>query len=323
MKNNILILSAGRRVELVNAFVVELNELLPGAKVFAVDLKPELSSACQVAYESFQAPPVTFDEYIPFLKKLCLDNDVGLVIPTIDTELLVLSGCREDFARMGINLIVSENNLVRLCRDKNLSKELFEKIGITYPIIFNKDAIDFPCFMKPYDGSCSIGAKALLTASDLTDEYIDNPKNMFMELIPGSYKEYTIDAYFDRNEKLRCFVPRLRLETRAGEISKGVTRKDHVYDFLLDKLDGLEGACGCITIQLFVNETTLDYKGLEINPRFGGGYPLSYSAGANFPNMLIREYLLDQHLDFYDRWKADYLMLRYDAAIFVENYESK
>jgi carbamoyl-phosphate synthase large subunit len=218
---------------------------------------------------------------------------------------------------------VSEFNLVDYCRNKNLTKKVFDDLGISYPTIFNKDAIEFPCFMKPYDGSCSIGAKAIPSSSDLTDLDLKNPKNMFMELIPCTYKEYTVDAYYDKFGDLKCFVPRLRIETRAGEISKGVTRKNHVYNFLMDKLDKLNGAYGCITIQLFVSEDDLDYKGLEINPRFGGGFPLSYSAGANYPKMMIREYILGENLSFEESWKNNFLMLRYDASVFIENYESK
>jgi carbamoyl-phosphate synthase large subunit len=321
MKNNVLILSAGRRVELVKAFNVELKRLVPAARVLAVDLNPSLSSACQVADSYFKAPRVTSKEYIAFLKNLCATENVGLVIPTIDTELLALSAHREDFERDGINLVVSDHDLVRDCRDKNLTKDLFLNLGIAYPKIFSRDAIEFPCFMKPYDGSCSIGAQALMESSSLAVEQLNNPKNMFMELVPSDYKEYTVDVYYDQFGQLKCFVPRLRIETRAGEISKGVTRKNHVYDYLLDKLTNLSGARGCITLQIFVNEETRDYKGLEINPRFGGGYPLSYSAGANFPSMLINEYLLGKNLDFYDKWQPNYLMLRYDASVFVDNYE--
>ena len=59
---NILITSAGRRVELVNAFKLEATNL--DIKVMCVDLYPELSSACQVADLFFSAPKVTSKNYI-------------------------------------------------------------------------------------------------------------------------------------------------------------------------------------------------------------------------------------------------------------------
>ena len=93
--SNILITSAGRRVELVNSFKTECVKLDKKIKVFCTDVNPELSSACKVADLYFQAPKVTSKEYISFLKKICADNSIVLIIPTIDTELLRLAENRE------------------------------------------------------------------------------------------------------------------------------------------------------------------------------------------------------------------------------------
>jgi carbamoyl-phosphate synthase large subunit len=321
-KNNILILSAGRRVELVKAFKTELAQLIPSSRVIAVDLNPSLSAACHIADEHYKAPNVTSDEYIPFLKKLCIEKSVSIIIPTIDSELLVLSTYREDFKNFGTNVIISEVSLVKACRNKNELLKIFHEMELDTPLIYNKDDLSFPCFVKPYDGSSSNGAYALIDKSMLSDKILNDTKNMFMELIPPYYDEYSIDAYYDRNGKLKSFVPRLRIETRSGEISKGVTNNNFVYEYLLNKLPNLIGARGCITLQMLVCKKENSLKAIEINPRFGGGYPLSYSAGANYPKMLIREYLLDEQIDFFDSWEINLLMLRYDAKILLNDYKS-
>jgi len=321
-KNNILILSAGRRVELVQAFKNELAKLIPSSRVFAVDLNPSLSAACQIADEQYKAPNVTSDEYIPFLKELCIEKSVSLIIPTIDSELLVLSTYREYFRNFGTELIISEVSLVKACRNKKQLIKIFHKMKLDTPLIYNKDDLSFPCFVKPYDGSSSKGVHTLVDKSMLSDNILNNTKNIFMELIPSYYDEYSIDAYYDRNGKLKSLVPRLRIETRAGEISKGVTKNNFVYEYLLNKLPKLIGARGCITFQMFVCEKENSFKAIEINPRFGGGYPLSYSAGANYPKMLIREYLLDEPIDFFDSWEKNLLMLRYDSKILLNDYKS-
>ena len=93
--SNILITSAGRRVELINSFKSEGRRLDISLKVICVDLEPELSPACQVADLYFQAPRVTSKEYISFLKQTCVANSIALIVPTIDTELLILSEHRE------------------------------------------------------------------------------------------------------------------------------------------------------------------------------------------------------------------------------------
>lgn len=314
---NVLILSAGRRVELIQAFQAELRVRLPGAQVFATDLDPGMSAACQVADRAFKAPRVTTSGYHDFLLDLCLREGVGLVAPTIDTELLGLAQQRERFAAHGVALAISDEDLVSACRDKRVSSALFEKVGVDVPHIFDRDALEFPCFAKPYDGSRSVGAVLLPTPESLTAAMLDDPKMMFLEYIDGTHKEYTVDAYYDRHGAMRCMVPRERLEVRDGEVNKGATRKHHLYAYLKDRLSNVKGARGCLTVQLFTKDDGSRYAALEINPRFGGGFPLTYAAGANYPGWLIDEYLLGKEVENFDDWEADLLMLRYDAKVMV------
>jgi carbamoyl-phosphate synthase large subunit len=321
MKNNILILSAGRRVELVQSFQKELANVLPDNVVYCADMNPHLSAACQVADKSFKLPRASDDNYIQAILEVCLEYDIGLVIPTIDTELLVLAMNSSNFSEQGIDVVISSEHLISQCRDKRQTARLFHDMNVEQPAIFEKDTLHFPCFCKPYDGSCSVGAFPIYNKSDLTQEILDNPKNMFMELVPKTYYEYTVDAYYCKSGNLKCLVPRKRLEVRGGEVSKGVTKKDFLYDYLVERFNRFPGARGCITLQFFVNEELQDVKGLEVNPRFGGGYPLAYDAGANFPKWLIQEYLLSEKLSFFSCWEPELTMLRFDSKVLVR--ESK
>ena len=318
--NNVLILSVGRRVELVEAFKVELKARLPESSVFAVDMKPGLSSACKIADACFTVPAATAPDYADNLLNLCLELKVGLVIPTIDTELMVLAMEVDRFAAYGIHVIVSEIALIQASMDKRITALLFDEIGMNSPEIYSSESINFPCFAKPYNGSCSIGALTVHSKDQLTKEMVADESLMFMQLIDNSFTEFTVDAYYDRQGKLRCFVPRQRIEVRAGEISKGVTRKHFVYDYLHSFLPLIKGARGCITLQLFACFKEKRFYAIEINPRFGGGYPLSYSAGANYPGWLIDEYLLRKAIPFFDKWEVDLLMLRYDAKVLIHGY---
>ncbi len=234
--NSVLILSAGRRVELAQFFLNEIKKRNLDSKVLATDMRPEISAACQVVDKAIKAPRVTDPSYINFLLSTCKSEGIGLVVPTIDTELLLLSQQRNVFAAEGIHIVISDESLIEVCRDKRMTAELFAEININTPKIFTRNAIEFPCFAKPYDGSCSIGASVVGTPEMLSDAMLADEKMMFMELIDDSYQEYTVDAYYDRKGQLRCFVPRQRVETRAGEVSKGVARRNFVYDYLRDKL---------------------------------------------------------------------------------------
>lgn len=223
---NILITSAGQRVSLVRSFQTELKKYFENGQVFTTDLNPILAPACHVSDQSFTVPRVTSPEYIDQLLQLCLNNQIKLVVPTIDTELLVLSENIEYFKQQGIHLLVSEPGLVRECRDKRLINQFFENHGICIPQQYNLDNLRFPVFVKPYDGSLSKGIFTAYCAEDIKIEHYADPKLMFMEYIaPEDYDEFTVDCYYDKASELKCVVPRKRIFVRAGEVNKGVTRK--------------------------------------------------------------------------------------------------
>jgi len=317
---NILLLSAGRRVELLEAFKHEIQVRGLKSLMLASDLKPAMSAACQLADDAFVLPRITSPSYIEELLALCLEHKVGMVVPTIDTDLLGLAEERSRFEAAGINVVISNELLVRVCRDKRLTAQLFNNVGIDVPKILDRQNLSYPCFAKPYDGSRSIGAIKLSKSTELSDILFDDPKMMFMEFIDQTFEEYTVDVYYDRMGVLKCLVPRHRLEVRDGEINKGVTRKHHVYEYLIGKLVNIKGARGCLTVQLFAHPDQKRYAALEINPRFGGGFPLSFAAGANYPGWLIDEYLLQKNeISFYDKWTSDLMMLRYDAHVLVRD----
>ncbi|MCU4384204.1 ATP-grasp domain-containing protein [Acinetobacter radioresistens] len=319
---NILITSAGQRVSLVRSFQTELKKYFENGQVFTTDLNPILAPACHVSDQSFTVPRVTSPEYIDQLLQLCLNNQIKLVVPTIDTELLVLSENIEYFKQQGIHLLVSEPGLVRECRDKRLINQFFENHGICIPQQYDLDNLRFPVFVKPYDGSLSKGIFTAYCAEDIKIEHYADPKLMFMEYIaPEDYDEFTVDCYYDKASELKCVVPRKRIFVRAGEVNKGVTKKNVIVTEFNQKLKHISGARGCLTIQVFLHKTEDKILGIEINPRFGGGYPLSYLAGANYSQWVIREYLLNQKIEEFSAWSDNLLMLRYDAEVLVNDYQ--
>lgn len=123
------------------------------------------------------------------------------------------------------------------------------------------------------------------TADELTPDILHHPKLIFMEYIDKQeYKEFSVDMYYGKDHHVKSIIPRERLEIRAGEINKGYTRKNFLVDYLKERMEYLPGVVGCICIQLFYKKENNDVVGIEINPRFGGGYPLSYYAKADFQN---------------------------------------
>ena len=318
MNHNILITSAGKRVALTKYFKETLNRFFSEAKVFVTDMNPDMAPVSYVSDGAIQVPRVTTPEYPEILLKICEENEIGMIVATIDTELLLLSGLKDKFKEKGINVMVSDRTFVSLCRDKRNTGVFFEQHSVRVPKEIDKYNPTFPMFAKPYDGSLSTNIHYIKTTEELTAEILNDPKLMFMEYIDKKvYKEYTVDMYYGKDNKVKCIVPRERIEIRAGEINKGRTAKNEILTFLKEKLGYIKGCVGCICIQLFFHPETKDMVGIEINPRFGGGYPLTYKCGGNFPELLIREYFLGEDIEYFDDWKDGMLMLRYDDAIFV------
>lgn len=315
---NILISSAGKRVSLVREFQAELKKVIPRGKVFTTELNPEMSPAARISDGCFRVPRVTAPEYIDELLRICAGNGIRVVVPTIDTELLVMARAKERFESAGISLLVSDENFISVCRDKRNTGTFFESHGIRVPAPVDKHNPTFPLFAKPYDGSLSKDLFVVRSREELTPEILNHPKLIFMEYIDKRiYSEYTVDMYFGRDNRIKAVVPRERIEIRAGEINKGRTCRNILESVLRERFCEIPGVVGCICAQFFLDEKTEDVVGIEINPRFGGGYPLSYGAGANFPQNIVREYLLGEYVDFSDSWRNNTVMLRYDAEIIV------
>ena len=288
------------------------------SKVYTTDMYPNMAPAGIVSDKCFAVPRCTEDDYIQKLYDICKKNQVGIIIPTIDTELAVLSENKHMFDTQGIVILVSNIDFIQMCRDKRKIACFFQQHNIKIPSPRDKYHPVFPMFAKPYDGSLSTNIHVIRNQDELTQQLLNDPKLIFMECIDKTeYKEFTVDMYYGRDNRIKSIVPRERIEIRAGEINKGITRKNYLVNYLKTRMEYLPGVIGCICLQLFYRERDNDVIGIEINPRFGGGYPLSYCAGANFPMSIIEEYLLGSTIDYNDDWKDGTLMLRYDDEIIV------
>lgn len=319
---NILITSAGKRVALVRIFQSELKALEPNGKVYTVDMNPQMAPACFISDGCFSVSRCTSEAYINELLQICKEDNIGVIIPTIDTELMILSENRQRFLNEGVDVVVSDPSFVRICRDKRFSSDLFGPLGIPVPETVDKYHPVFPMFAKPYDGSLSTNIHIIRNQEELTKELLEDPKLLFMKYIDRKdYKEFTIDMYYGKDGNVKGIVPRERIEVRAGEINKGITRKNYIVGFLKERMGYLEGVRGCICLQLFYREKDNDIKGIEINPRFGGGFPLSYYAKANFADYVIKEYLMGESVEYSEGWLDNTLTLRYDDDVII--YDAK
>ena len=318
---NILITSAGRRVSLINAFKMVSKQLNTSSKIFITDLDLVRSPASYFADDSFKIGFFNDPSYINDLLEICLKNKISIIIPTLDTELILLSNSKSLFNDNGIDIVISDITLIEILRDKISTNTFFNSLNIKTPTIFNKNNMVFPVFLKPLNGSNSKGIYKAENINEIKPSDLESKNMMILENIDNTiYDEYTIDLYYDKNSFLKCIVPRIRLKVVGGESNQGITKKNEVLDFVKDRFNFIEGAIGCLTLQVFSRKSNpLDIIGIEINPRFGGGYPFSLNAGANFPEYIIREYILNEQIEYFDKWKNNCLNIRYENEITIND----
>lgn len=283
---NVLITCAGRRTSLLEAFQEAAHPL--GQRVLVVDRDP-LAPACVLADQALPVPAVDDPGYLPALLAIAREHGVGLIVPTLDPELPLLAGQVETFAGAGIRLALADAGFVHLCRDKWDFGQRFQREGIAVPASWlpgqTPASLPAQLFVKPRNGSASVDAHPC-RREDLERLLWLVPNPLIQERLEGP--EISIDALLDFQGRPLHYVPRERLRTLAGESMESVTldRPDLEpwIEAVLATCSRL-GACGPLTLQAFL---TPDGPVLtEINPRFGGGFPLARAAGGDYPAWLL------------------------------------
>lgn len=304
---NILFTCAGRRTYLLKYFKENLSE---GDKVVATDM--QLSApALQVADVKIQVPAVYNPEYVNITLDVCREQKIDALLSLNDLELPILAENKARFEELGVKVIVSSPEVIDIAFDKYKTAQWVESLGLVAPKTYVRiedvkkalaaGEIEFPLFMKPRWGSGSIGLESIadmeeldiyynllmkkikntiLATASVGDEYI-----MIQEKLTGS--EFGLDIMNDLNGKHMAVSVKQKLAMRAGETDKAVTvdlpevreigRKigealRHIGNLDVDIMQRADGA----------------YCVLELNPRFGGGFPFSYEAGVNMPKAIIQ-----------------------------------
>ena len=281
----ILFTSVGRRVELIQAFKKSAENIGIDLTIIGADIS-FTAPALFFCDQRIITPRISDPDYIPFLVNYCKTNRVNALIPTIDTDLLILAERKKEFE--STKVIISDPDKIRICRDKRKTGEFFRSIGLTCPIPvddYRKYDEGFPAFIKPKDGSSSINAYKAVNQEQL--ELLANmvPDYIIQPFIDGT--EYTIDAFCDFNGKPIYITPRIRIAVRSGEVLKTEICQDEKIISEMKKLIAAFHPCGPITVQLIRETTTGKDFYIEINPRFGGGAPLSMKAGADSSEAML------------------------------------
>ena len=304
---NILFTCAGRRHYLIEYFKKELDGV---GKVVAADMQrsaPAMASA-DVAY---MVPEVYDQKYIATLLEICIRENINALFSLNDLELPILAEHRGKFESLGVFLMVSSPFVIDTCFDKRKSNVFASSIGLNIPLTYSSldeakvalrnGELSFPLVVKPRWGSASIGIEFPMTVEELeldirllrlklersillkaSSSDIDNAI-IIQKKIGG--KEFGLDILNDLLGNQIAVYVKEKLAMRAGETDKsalidlpevekiGVTIGTHLKHI---------GNLDCDIME----EDGIFYF-LEMNPRFGGGYPFTHMCGGNFPSAII------------------------------------
>lgn len=310
---NVLISSAGRRGALVRLFQDALRPT--GGRVLCTDAGVT-SAACRLSDGWTQVPRCTSPEFIDSLLDYCRAESIGLIIPTIDTELPILAAHRERFLKAGIRINVSDPAAIAIACDKQATHNFFRQHGL--PTVTHYDAAvvpprtAYPLIIKPRAGSASIGVQKVVDEEEYLF-FIRRTKDPVVQSV-ATGPEYTVNFFIARRGRCVTAVPHRRIETRGGEVSKGITERQPALESIAQRLAAtLPGGWGAWCFQAFLTESGPVL--IELNARFGGGYPLAHAAGARFPQWLLDD-AAGQPLPTTCDWTPGLVMTRWDDAVF-------
>ena len=304
---NILFTCAGRRTYLLKYFKENLAE---GDKVVATDM--QLSApALQMADVKIQVPAVYDPEYVNVTLNICKEQEISVLLSLNDLELPILAENKARFEEIGVKVIVSDPQVIDIAFDKYKTAQWVESIGLVAPKTYVRledvkkaleiGEVEFPLFMKPRWGSGSIGLesiadleeldiyynllmkkikKTILATASVGDEYI-----MIQEKLTGS--EFGLDIMNDLNGKNVGVSVKQKLAMRAGETDKAMTVDIPEVREMGRKIGEALGHIGNLDVDI-MQRADGAYCVLELNPRFGGGFPFSYEAGVNLPKAIIQ-----------------------------------
>lgn len=322
---NILVLSCGTRNKIIQYFKRELNG---AGKVIATDMSPNAPAL----YESdvhYIVPRMTAPGYLDVIYDICRKEQVTGVLSLIDPELSLLALHEEEFHALGVTVIGSFYDLCERTLDKwQMFCWLKEHGYACAESYIDREAfygdvragkINYPVFVKPIRGSASIAISKVQDQEtvDLLFEHADDL--MIQEYLKG--QEIGADCYIDMisGELISVFTKK-KLVMRAGETDKSISFKDTELFALIERFVKEAGFRGQIDIDIF--ECEGKYYISEVNPRFGGGYPHAYEAGANHMKYIVNNLQGKVNEPQIGEYESGVIMMKYSEIMIRRENEN-
>jgi carbamoyl-phosphate synthase large subunit len=275
----VLFTCAGMRVDIVTAFGDA------GATTVAVDASPFAPALYHA--DAYELVPLKDDpQYIPRLREIVVVHDVGLIVPVTDIDQGVVSARREE---LGAPVLLPDDDVVRRTADKYLAHVVLEEHGIASPPTWlpkvMPDELPFPLLVKARSG---YGSRNIFRASDRAelDFFLGHTAVESMVQACCTGEEFSIDVFCDLDGRCLNAIPRTMIESKGGESIKGMTVDDAELIELGRRVAEALPLKGPGTVQCF-REPDGTLPVTDVNPRFGGAFPLPTAAGSRYPELAI------------------------------------
>ena len=303
---NVLLTSVGRRAYMVKYF----KEVLGEKGLVHVCNSDDKSIAFKYADRKVISPLIYYENYIPFLIKYCKDNEINIIISLFDIDLLMLAKHKKDFEEVGTKVIVSDPKIIEVCNDKWATNKFLTQSGFLAPRSYLKiedvikrikdGCLSYPIVVKPRFGCGSISVSIAYDEEDLvyltkkankeiTSSYlkyesaVTEEKVIYQECLNG--QEYGADIINNLDGETQNVIVRKKIAMRSGETDIAELVDEPIIRETLLKLGEATKHIANMDCDVFL----VDNKPyvLEMNARFGGGYPFSHMGGCNLPQAIV------------------------------------
>jgi carbamoyl-phosphate synthase large subunit len=307
----VLFTCAGQRVDIVTAFA------RAGATTLAVDAN-ELAPALYAADRRALVPRIDDPGYVSALRELVELHDVRLVVPLADLDHLLLAERRAELG--GALVLLPGPETIRLCEDKYRAHGFFDEHGIPTPRSWLPDEVPgdarFPVLVKARRG---FGSRHIYRAADRHEldfflRYTTAP-SIVQEVCAG--EEFSIDVFCDLDGRCLGAVPRTMIESKGGESIKGMTIRDGGLIEHARRVAEALGIVGPANIQCF-REPDGSLPVTDVNPRFGGGFPLPTAAGSRYPELAMALANGESPKPRLGEFREGVVMTRYFSQVILE-----
>jgi carbamoyl-phosphate synthase large subunit len=287
---NILLSCIGKRGYIARQF----REHLPaGGRIVGTSNTPWTPGflACD---EGVVMPDIDHPSYPDAVLQLCRTRRIDVLLSFFDLDVHRLSGLRDALQAEGVRCFIPGPEAADIALDKVRTFEFLQSLGVptarTYTSLHDvrealrNGELRFPLFVKPRRGFGSRNTFCARDEAQLVAFFSIEPDMIVQEALAGD--AYDFDVLNDLSGRTISVVPWRKYASRAGETEFAETVHSPQLVALGRRLAEALGHAGPLDADLFVADGVASV--LEINVRFGGGYPVSHLAGAGFPEAILQ-----------------------------------